>query len=390
MTRDQALTAILEGVACAQAVKICGYDILGVGEMGIGNTTTSSCVLAALTKSKASDVVGRGGGLGDEGLAKKIKVVRKAAAECEGDDVIDILAKVGGFDICAMTGAFLGAAYYRLPVVVDGYISCVAALSAAKLAPNAVNFMFGSHLSKEQGYKIAAEAIGLDPYFDLGMRLGEGSGCPISFNIIETACAAMSGMATFEEGSIDADYLAEARERKFLLMNILISGGCKNGKSYYAQKLALSMAQERKLLLPLYYLATMIPVDDEDRVRIERHLKEREGWGFDTIELGLDICGCLKGRTVSGVAVHPEGVFLLDSVTALLSNEMFRPDGKVDLEAPERVASDLSEFALRTGNTVFVSDYIYSDAFSYESLTEEYRRGLARADRRLARDADGY
>lgn len=215
MTRNQALTAILEGVACAQAVKICGYDILGVGEMGIGNTTTSSCVLAALTKSKASDVVGRGGGLGDEGLAKKIKVVRKAAAECEGDDVIDILAKVGGFDICAMTGAFLGAAYYRLPVVVDGYISCVAALSAAKLAPNAVNFMFGSHLSKEQGYKIAAEAIGLDPYFDLGMRLGEGSGCPISFNIIETACAAMSGMATFEEGAIDADYLAEAEKGNF-------------------------------------------------------------------------------------------------------------------------------------------------------------------------------
>ena len=100
-------------------------------------------------------------------------------------------------------------------------------------------------------------------------------------------------------------------------MNILISGGCKNGKSYYAQKLALSMAQEKSL--PLYYLATMIPVDDEDRVRIERHLKEREGWGFDTIERGLDICGCLKGRTVSGEAVHPEGVFLLDSVTALLS-----------------------------------------------------------------------
>ena len=169
-------------------------------------------------------------------------------------------------------------------------------------------------------------------------------------------------------------------------MNILISGGCKNGKSYYAQKLALSMAQEKSL--PLYYLATMIPVDDEDRVRIERHLKEREGWGFDTIERGLDICGCLKGRTVSGEAVHPEGVFLLDSVTALLSNEMFRPDGKVDLEAPERVASDLSEFALRTGNTVFVSDYIYSDAFSYESLTEEYRRGLARADRRLSRVCD--
>lgn len=215
MTREQALTAILEGVSAAESVKSCGYDILGIGEMGIGNTTTSSCVLAALTGSKAADVVGRGGGLGDEGLAKKVATVRKAAADCEGDDVIDILAKVGGFDICAMTGAFLGAAYYRLPVVVDGYISCVAALAATKLAPNAVNFMFGSHLSKEQGYKIAAEAIGLTPYFDLGMRLGEGSGCPISFNIIETACATMNGMATFEEGAIDADYLAEAEKGNF-------------------------------------------------------------------------------------------------------------------------------------------------------------------------------
>ena len=118
MTEEEVLKAIETGIQLVQQCHREGYEILATGEMGIGNTTTSSCVLAALTKSKASDVVGRGGGLGDEGLAKKIKVVRKAAAECEGDDVIDILAKVGGFDICAMTGAFLGAAYYRLPVVV--------------------------------------------------------------------------------------------------------------------------------------------------------------------------------------------------------------------------------------------------------------------------------
>lgn len=215
MTREQAVKAILEGIAAAKAVKDCSYDILGVGEMGIGNTTTSSCVLAALTGAKASDVVGRGGGLGDEGLEKKIKIVEKAASECQGCDTVDILAKVGGFDICAMTGAFLGAALYRIPVVVDGYISAVAALSAVKLAPNSANFMFGSHLSKEQGYLIAADSIGLKPYFNLKMRLGEGSGCPISFNIIETACAAMSGMATFEEGAIDADYLAEAEKGNF-------------------------------------------------------------------------------------------------------------------------------------------------------------------------------
>ena len=183
--------------------------------MGIGNTTTSACVLSALTGKPAAAVVGRGGGLNDEGLAKKIKIVDKAASSCEGNDVIDILAKVGGFDICAMAGAFIGAAYYRLPAVIDGYISAVAALAATRISPNVINFLFGSHLSKEQGYLIAMDALGISPFFDLGMRLGEGSGCPISFNIIETACAAMNGMATFDEGAIDADYLAEAEKGNF-------------------------------------------------------------------------------------------------------------------------------------------------------------------------------
>lgn len=166
-------------------------------------------------------------------------------------------------------------------------------------------------------------------------------------------------------------------------MNYLISGGCKNGKSFYAQRIAREMALQQNL--PLYYLATMIPVDEEDKARIRRHLKEREGWGFDTIEQGLDICGCLGGKTVTGAKVNPKGVFLLDSVTALLSNEMFRADGSVDHDAPERLAKQLRQFAEITGNTVFVSDYIYSDAFSYEYLTEEYKKGLALLDRTLAK-----
>jgi len=165
-------------------------------------------------------------------------------------------------------------------------------------------------------------------------------------------------------------------------MNFLISGGCKNGKSFYAQRIARDMAQKQNL--PLYYLATMIPVDEEDRARIRRHLKEREGWGFDTIEQGLDICGCLGGKTVTGAKVNPKGVFLLDSVTALLSNEMFRADGRVDHDAPQRLAEQLRQFAEITGNTVFVSDYIYSDASPYEKLTEDYRRGLAFVDKTLA------
>ena len=165
-------------------------------------------------------------------------------------------------------------------------------------------------------------------------------------------------------------------------MNIFISGGCKNGKSYHAQELARFMAEEKNL--PLYYLATMQPSDDEDMLRIARHIKEREGWGFDTIEQNTDICACLSGVTLSGRPVSSNGVFLLDSVTALLSNEMFRPDGTVDPDAPVRVSMQLLEFAERTGNTVFVSDYIYSDAFIYDELTEKYRQGLAYIDRCLA------
>ena len=215
MTEDEALRAIMTGMEAAKAIKDCGYDIFGVGEMGIGNTTTSACVLAALCRKSGEEVVGRGGGLNDEGFAKKIRIVDEAIRGLDPADVLSILAKVGGFDICAMTGAFLGAAYYRIPVVIDGYISAVAALCAYRLAPKAVNFMFGSHLSKEKGYVIAMNALDIKPYFNLGMRLGEGSGCPISFKIIETACAAMNGMATFAEGAIDADYLEEGKKGNF-------------------------------------------------------------------------------------------------------------------------------------------------------------------------------
>lgn len=237
MTREEALQAIYTGMDAVEAIKRCGYGVFGIGEMGIGNTTTSACVLAALLGLDGEDVVGRGGGLNDEGMAKKVRIVDDAVARCEqygGGNVVDeadtehirtriskeidvvgILAEVGGFDICAMVGAFLGAAYYKLPVVIDGYISAVAALAAYWLAPQVTDFMFGSHVSKEKGYMAAMDALDVKPYFNLGMRLGEGSGCPISFKIMETACAAMNGMATFAEGAIDADYLQEAKRGNF-------------------------------------------------------------------------------------------------------------------------------------------------------------------------------
>lgn len=153
-------------------------------------------------------------------------------------------------------------------------------------------------------------------------------------------------------------------------MHTFISGGCKNGKSYYAQRIAKAAGA------PLYYVATMISTGAEDDQRIARHLKEREGWGFETLECGRNILSCLDG-------VDCGGSFLLDSVTALLANEMFAAEG-FDGGAAERVADALECFARRTRHAVFVSDYLYGDAQIYDEWTENYRRGLALIDRRLA------
>ncbi|MCI9475321.1 MAG: nicotinate-nucleotide--dimethylbenzimidazole phosphoribosyltransferase [Emergencia sp.] len=214
MTREEAVRAILIGIEAAEAAKKAGVQLMGVGEMGIGNTTTSSAVLSALTGAPAKDVVGRGGGLNDEGLAKKLKIVDDAVNSWCMSDPIEKLAKVGGYDICAMVGAFLGAGIYRIPVIIDGFISVVAACVAKELNPRVVDYMFASHKSYEIGYVIAMDRLGLAPMFDLGMRLGEGSGCPIAFKIIETAIASMNIMKTLEEASIDGDYLEEIRREK--------------------------------------------------------------------------------------------------------------------------------------------------------------------------------
>ena len=177
-------------------------------------------------------------------------------------------------------------------------------------------------------------------------------------------------------------------------MNVLISGGCKNGKSLYAQKRARDMAIA--LDRPLYYIATMIPRDEEDRARIRRHLAERDGWGFETLEQPMDLTAILDDP-----AVDKQGVFLLDSVTAIMENEMFRrveAEGSLkgsshieivyDEGAKDRVKADMTAFAKATGNTVFVSDGIYGDMGEYSQSTEDYRQALASVDRALAEVCD--
>jgi len=187
-----------------------------VGEMGIGNTTTSSAVLAALQRldrQQVGQVVGRGAGLTDDGYRKKLEAVQNALEvnQPDGKDPIDVLCKVGGLDIAAMAGAFLGAAFSRVPAVIDGFISVVAALAAVRLNPLAREYLFASHQSYERGYRMAVEELGLRPCLLLGMRLGEGSGCPIMFSVMEGACAVAREMATFEQASINTDYLEAIR-----------------------------------------------------------------------------------------------------------------------------------------------------------------------------------
>ena len=214
MTRKQALQALMAGIEQACIAKAEGVDILGVGEMGIGNTTTSSAVLAALTGAEVEDVTGRGGGLLDKAFALKKQVIREALDKHrpDPDDPIDVLAKVGGFDLCAMCGVFLGAAAERIPVVIDGFISVVAALCAYRLCPNVKDYMIPSHASFEVGYAIAVKELGLEPFLLLDMRLGEGSGCPLAFLTVEAACAVMNEMATFEQAAINDDYLEDIRK----------------------------------------------------------------------------------------------------------------------------------------------------------------------------------
>ena len=211
MTREQAIEAILIGAETAMETKA---DALGTGEMGICNTTTSSAILSVLLDLPVEAVTGRGSGLTDAAFQNKKEVIKKAIAVNAPDpqDPIDVIAKVGGFDIAAMCGAFLGGAATHRPVVIDGFISVVAALCAYRLCPNARYYMIPSHASFEIGYKKAMEELQLQPILLMNMRLGEGSGCPLAFGVLDAACAILNEMATFDEAGIDDDYLDEIRE----------------------------------------------------------------------------------------------------------------------------------------------------------------------------------
>lgn len=201
MTREQAARAVLTGIAIAEKLAGQGYDLLATGEMGIGNTTTSSAVAAVLLGRDAAEVTGRGAGLSSEGLNRKVDVIRRSIGQHHPDkeDVLDVLSKVGGLDIAGLAGVFLGGALCHIPVIIDGFISSVAALCATKLCPAAADYMMPSHRSGEPAGGMVLEALGLSPFIDCNMSLGEGSGAVAAIPLFEMGLAVYREMSTFDE-----------------------------------------------------------------------------------------------------------------------------------------------------------------------------------------------
>jgi len=204
MTREQAVRAVETGARLADEAMDGGADLLGTGEMGIGNTTAASAITAAITGASAEQVTGRGTGVDDATLARKVAVVRRALELNRPDprDGLDVLAKVGGFEIGGLAGVILAGAARRVPVALDGFIAGAAALLAVTLAPAARHALFASHRSAERGHARALEHLRLDPYLDLGLRLGEGTGGALFIHLARAAALVWSEMATFKSAGV--------------------------------------------------------------------------------------------------------------------------------------------------------------------------------------------
>jgi nicotinate-nucleotide--dimethylbenzimidazole phosphoribosyltransferase len=204
MSEAQATAALETGIALARELTRGGVSLLGTGDMGIGNTTASSALAAVLTGADPADVTGRGTGIDDAGLARKLDAIRRGSARNRprADDALDALAKVGGFEIGCLAGVVLGAAAERVPVVVDGFIAGVAALVAVRLAPAAADYLIASHRSVEIGHQRVLAALGLTPLLDLELRLGEGTGAALAMTLVDAALHILHEMATFDAAGV--------------------------------------------------------------------------------------------------------------------------------------------------------------------------------------------
>ena len=204
MTREDARAAMQIGMELVGGEITRGAELIGTGDMGIGNTTASSAIAAVLTGSPVSQVTGRGTGIDDATYAKKVAVIQRALDVNRPDpaDPLDVLAKVGGFEIAGLVGVMLGGAQAHRPVVIDGFISGAAALIAVALNPRARSYLIASHRSQEPGHRVMLDSLNLQPLLDLDLRLGEGTGAALAMSVIEAVCKILTEMATFEEAGV--------------------------------------------------------------------------------------------------------------------------------------------------------------------------------------------
>ena len=204
MSKEEAIRSIEVGIELVEEELSNGIDILGTGDMGIGNTTASSAITAAMTGADIAAVTGRGTGVDDKGWEKKVKVIQQALERNRPDpkDAIDVLSKVGGFEIGGIAGVILAGARYRIPVVLDGFISGAAALVAASLSPQVKPYLIASHQSVEEGHRMILDHLGLKPLLNLGLRLGEGTGAALGISLAEASLRILDEMATFSEAGV--------------------------------------------------------------------------------------------------------------------------------------------------------------------------------------------
>lgn len=204
MTRDEAERAVLAGIELVHKYKD-GIDILGTGDMGIGNTTPSAAIVSVITDTDPELVTGRGTGIDDESLKNKINVIKKAININRPDksDPLDVLAKVGGYEIAGIAGVVLGAAMNKIPVVIDGYISTAGALIACEMSVHVNDYIIAAHKSVEIGHRKMLDHMGLVPLLDLNMRLGEGTGAALGISLVEAGVSILGNMATFSDAGVD-------------------------------------------------------------------------------------------------------------------------------------------------------------------------------------------
>ena len=370
MTEDECMQAIEAGIDIVCDCSAGGYKLLATGEMGIGNTTTSSALAAALLGLDADTVTGRGAGLSTEGLRKKTQVIRAALEKYEtAGDVertspeyaMHMLSCVGGLDIAGLAGVFIGGAMNHIPVIIDGFISAVAALIAERLVPGTRNFMIASHLGKEPGMKYILDILGLEPVIDGMLALGEGTGAVMLMPVLDTVLALYSNGLSFADTTVEQyhDFDSESAGGT----TVFIIGTPNSGKSAMAEKIVTELSDPDHRI----YVATMIPYGKEGRERVERHRMMRYGKGFVTIEAPFDICSELGDYNMSNGSRLGDMTVLLECLSNLVANELFERRSGRD-EMLERLYEDISWISQRAGNLVIVSNHFeIEDSFDEET-----------------------